>query len=128
MEQTVRSGGFSPLAFGRKVEQGKIMESRLPFPIHNRILSGLLIAVLVAGCGRKVEKAAEPLPVTVQAVRPVTKDSGNAYSGSIVADTQVEVAFKVDGYVRYILKVKGADGRLRLVQAGDSDPWFPDLI
>jgi RND family efflux transporter MFP subunit len=88
-------------------------------PAHRRILSGLLIAVSLAGCGHKVEKPAEPLPVTVQAIRPATKDSGNAYSGSIVADTQVEVAFKVNGYVQSILKVKGADGRPRLVQAGD---------
>jgi RND family efflux transporter MFP subunit len=120
------AGGFhvpesTMLESGSEKQPGRLfkMEGRLPFPIHNRILSGLLIAGLLAGCSHKVEKPAEPLPVTVQAVRSGTKDSGNAYSGSIVADTQVEVAFKVNGYVQSILKVKSAGGRARLVQAGD---------
>ncbi len=45
--------------------------------------------------------------------------TGGAYSANIIADTQVDVAFKVNGYVQSILQVKGADGKARNVQAGD---------
>jgi membrane fusion protein, multidrug efflux system len=78
-----------------------------------------LCALTLAACGPKNEKAASPLPVTVQTVHAGSGAAGNAYSGGVVADTQVDVAFKVNGYVQTILQVKGADGRLRNVQAGD---------
>jgi membrane fusion protein, multidrug efflux system len=78
-----------------------------------------LCALTLAACSPKNEKAASPLPVTVQTVHAGSGAAGNAYSGGVVADTQVDVAFKVNGYVQTILQVKGADGRLRNVQAGD---------
>jgi RND family efflux transporter MFP subunit len=55
----------------------------------------------------------------VQTVATADGARGGAYSANIVADTQVDVAFKVNGYVQSILQVKGADGKLRNVQAGD---------
>ena len=78
-----------------------------------------LCAVALAACGPKKEQAASPLPVTVQTVRAGSGAAGNSYSGGVAADTQVDVAFKVNGYVQMILQVKGADGQLRNVQAGD---------
>jgi RND family efflux transporter MFP subunit len=75
--------------------------------------------VTLTACGPKNEKAASPLPVTVQIVHAGSGAAGNLYSGAVVADTQVDVAFKVNGYVQSILQVKGADGRPRNVQAGD---------
>jgi RND family efflux transporter MFP subunit len=78
-----------------------------------------LCALTFAACGPKNEKAASPLPVTVQTVQASSGAAGNAYSGGVAADTQVDVAFKVNGYVQTILQVKGADGRLRNLQAGD---------
>ena len=78
-----------------------------------------LCALTLAACGPKNEKAASPLPVTVQTVHTGSGAAGNSYSGSVVADTQVDVAFKVNGYVETILQVKGADGQTRNVQAGD---------
>jgi RND family efflux transporter MFP subunit len=86
---------------------------------NQRIHLAILVAVLIAGCSHKAEKPEEPLPVTVQAVRASAQAPGNAYSASIIADTQVDVAFKVNGYVQSILQVKGAEGRMRNVQAGD---------
>jgi RND family efflux transporter MFP subunit len=51
-----------------------------------------------------------------------THDVGSAqrYSASISPYTQVALAFKVSGYVREILQMKGADGRMRDVQEGDT--------
>jgi RND family efflux transporter MFP subunit len=78
-----------------------------------------LCAVALAACGPKKEQAANPLPVTVQTVRAGSGAAGNSYAGDVTADTQVDVAFKVNGYVQTILQVKGAGGQLRNVQAGD---------
>src|SRR5271156_3186023 len=71
------------------------------------------------GCGHKETAAPDSIPVTVQTVAMATGASGGAYSANIVADTQVDVAFKVNDYVQSILQVKAADGKPRNVQAGD---------
>ncbi len=73
----------------------------------------------IVGCGHKAPAARDSIPVTVQTVGLASGDAGGAYSAHIIADTQVDVAFKVNGYVQSILQVKGADGKLRNVQAGD---------
>jgi RND family efflux transporter MFP subunit len=85
-------------------------------------LAFVLLVGLVAmfGCGHKEAAAPESIPVTVQTVAMASGAAGGAYSANIIADTQVDVAFKVNGYVQSILQVKGADGKLRNVQAGDA--------
>jgi RND family efflux transporter MFP subunit len=80
----------------------------------------LIAALAMFGCGHKEAAAPESIPVTVQTVAMASGASGGAYSANIVADTQVDVAFKVNGYVQSILQVKAADGKLRNVQAGDA--------
>ena len=86
-----------------------------------RLLVGvhLIACIAIAGCGHKEAAAPDSIPVTVQAVALASGGTGGAYSANIIADTQVDVAFKVNGYVQSILQVKGADGKLRNVQAGD---------
>jgi len=79
----------------------------------------LIAAVAMIGCGHKEPAAPESIPVTVQTVATANGAAGGAYSANIIADTQVDVAFKVNGYVQSILQVKAADGKLRNVQAGD---------
>lgn len=60
-----------------------------------------------------------PLPVTVQVVAGGGGEGGVRYSASIRPDVQVDVAFKVSGYVEDIAQMRGADGRMRNVQDGD---------
>jgi multidrug efflux system membrane fusion protein len=50
-------------------------------------------------------------------VNPASK--GVRYSASIEPMKQVELAFKVGGYIDGILQMRGVDGRMRDVQAGD---------
>ena len=57
--------------------------------------------------------------MTAQTVAVASGETAGAYSANIVADTQVDLAFKVNGYVQSILQVKGTDGTARNVQAGD---------
>ena len=75
----------------------------------------------VAGCkAHSAEKP--PTPVKVKAVEMISSTAGVRYSASISARTQVDLAFKVGGYVETIRQVRGFDGRLRDVQEGDLIP------
>ena len=83
------------------------------------IASVATASIAILGCGHKAPAAKDSLPVTVQAVALAKGAAGGGYSANIVADTQVDVAFKVNGYVQSILQVKGPDGKPRNLQAGD---------
>ena len=85
----------------------------------------LIGLVLVSnGCqGRETSTTAKtPIPVLVRPVQDPSDVRGARYSGTIEPATRVEVAFKVGGYVRELLQVKGQDGKLRKVQEGDFVP------
>jgi RND family efflux transporter MFP subunit len=78
------------------------------------------LGTLASGCSKP--QAAEPKaarPVKIQAVTPTLPEIGVRYSASIEAFDQVTLAFKASGYVDEVLRRSGADGRLRLAQAGD---------
>lgn len=80
----------------------------------------LVPAVLLLASCRK-EKALEPVIQTVRAsvVEQIQPDVPARYSASIEPFAQVSLAFKSGGIVEGILQVRGADGRIRDVQAGD---------
>jgi len=79
-----------------------------------------LVFALAAACVFKSKAAtAIPVPVRVIAADGAASDSGLRYSASIKPREQVELAFKVDGYVREIVSVKGPDGSVRELRAGD---------
>jgi len=82
------------------------------------IIAGTLVVLLTA-CGKsKVEKSA--IPVTVRVAEQHRADEGYRYSANVEPYSTVNVAFKVSGYVTAILQMKGADGRMRDVQDGDT--------
>jgi len=84
-----------------------------------RILLGVALACSAAGC-QSVQPYEKPLPlVDVHSISTYTPSEGLRYSAVIKPATQLELAFRVGGYVNHIHEVKGVDGRLRLVQAGD---------
>lgn len=78
----------------------------------------VVLLVGLTACHSKAVDA-PPLPVTVQVVSGGGGGGGVRYSASIRPDVQVDVAFKVSGYVEDIAQVRGADGRMRNVQDGD---------
>ncbi|PYS95534.1 MAG: efflux RND transporter periplasmic adaptor subunit [Acidobacteria bacterium] len=73
----------------------------------------------LAGCGQGGPIEKPPSPVRVQTVAPAPVGGGVRYSASIAPREQVNLAFKVSGYIREILQVPGVDGRPRDVQEGD---------
>src|SRR6185436_4340787 len=76
---------------------------------------------VLAGCkSHSAEKP--PTPVKVKAVETISSKAGARYSASISARTQVDLAFRVAGYVESIRQVPGFDGRLRDLQEGDLIP------
>jgi RND family efflux transporter MFP subunit len=77
-----------------------------------------VLLVTAGGCGRDTPPV-PPLPVTVHVVSGGAPGGGLRYSASVRPDVQVDVSFKVGGYVDEILQVRGADGRQRNVQDGD---------
>lgn len=82
------------------------------------VIAGALVVMLPACSKPRVEKSA--IPVTVRAAEPHKADEGYRYSANVEPYTMVNVAFKVSGYVAEILQVRGADGRMRDVQDGDT--------
>jgi multidrug efflux system membrane fusion protein len=60
-----------------------------------------------------------PTPVKMKEVEMLSAPEGLRYSASITARTQIELAFKVGGYVSDIHQVRGIDHMMRNVQEGD---------
>src|SRR5258707_12254279 len=58
------------------------------------------------------------VPVKVATVELHVPNSGARYSATIIPRTQGELAFKGDGYVETLKKVRGVDGELRDIQEG----------
>jgi hypothetical protein len=82
-------------------------------------LNGSIVLMpLLTGCqSKKVEKPA--VPVKVAAVELNSAGRGSRYSATIIPRTEVELAFKVGGYVDALQQVRGVEGRMRDVQEGD---------
>jgi len=80
-------------------------------------VAGGLTALM--GCGQDPAFEKPLTPVTVQTVEHATVPGGTRYSVSLSPVTQVDLAFKVGGYVKDIHQVGGPDGRSRIIQAGD---------
>jgi RND family efflux transporter MFP subunit len=64
-------------------------------------------------------EAKPPRPVRAQGLAPVAPEAAVRYSATIEAAEQVPLAFKSSGYVDWILRRPGADGRPRTAQPGD---------
>ena len=79
-----------------------------------------LLGLLLVACQSRPKQLEKPaIPVKVVEVELYTADSGARYSATIIPRTQVELAFKVDGYVDALQKVRGVDGQMRDLQEGD---------
>jgi multidrug efflux system membrane fusion protein len=76
-------------------------------------------ALFLASCGK--QKQIEPViqVVRVGVVQEIQPGPEERYSVSIEPFEKVDLAFKSGGIVEGILQVRGADGRIRNIQAGD---------
>lgn len=87
--------------------------------MKKRACGVVLLILLVESCSEK--KALEPGIQTVQAgtVQEIQPDEPEKYSAVVLPNSQVDLAFKSAGLIATIHQIKGADGRLRDVEAGD---------
>jgi RND family efflux transporter MFP subunit len=91
------------------------MHASLPFPALVTVLT-----ITGSGCSHHEElHESAPTPVRVHVVGLAAAGSGVRYSATINPYEQVELGFKVSGYIREIVQVRGADGRMRAVEQGD---------
>jgi len=79
----------------------------------------LAAAALFLSCSK--QKQVEPVVQAVRAgvVEEIRSGPEERYSVSIEPYQKVDLAFKSGGIIQGILQVRGADGRMRNVQAGD---------
>jgi len=80
----------------------------------------LFCALTALGCHRSNSDSNSQLTVVrVQTVAESNTINDISYSVSIVPYTQVNMSFKVSGYIEKILQIQGSDGRMRDVQQND---------
>ena len=82
------------------------------------IVACLLLSVVLTGCGKTETKVKAAKPVRVKSVEAHSTVSNVHYSASIRPSSQVEVAFKVGGYIDAIARSKDGN-QSRHIQAGD---------
>jgi multidrug efflux system membrane fusion protein len=80
----------------------------------------LLLSVAPAlACQRSADPVAPATTVRVQVLGHTQDDQRSRYSATVEPATRVDLAFKLGGYVDRVARVKGSDGKRRLVQEGD---------
>lgn len=83
------------------------------------LIAWLALAAVLPTCDAEEPGPPAPTPVRVEAVTTQTHQEALRYSANIEPNKSVDLAFKVDGYVKEILQVAGAEGQTRDIQAGD---------
>ena len=83
------------------------------------VLLNVVCGLVLSGCAKEAAKPKVAKPVKVKAVESHSAPNNVRYSASIRPAAQVEVAFKVSGYVDDIAREKDPAGQWRYIQAGD---------
>jgi RND family efflux transporter MFP subunit len=84
------------------------------------IITAIVVLTVLTGCSQHAAKAKVVKPVKVKAVELQSSAQHVRYSASIRPSSQVDVAFKVSGYIDSIAGQKDAAGQWRHIQAGDT--------
>ena len=80
-------------------------------------------ALLAAACATRqvaIEGGGTPKAIRMVAVQLASDPAPTKYSAIIAPNAQVDLAFRVPGYVVQLHETKGADGRVRPLEPGDS--------
>ena len=84
-----------------------------------KVAALMWLVSLLLGCSTAHTEEKQPKPVKVRAVETHSTSSSVRYSASIRPAAQVDVAFKVSGYIEAIAQQKDPAGQWRHLQAGD---------
>lgn len=88
--------------------------------MKNRKFIIVAIVLFSFGCQKAATKEQSAKPVKVKAAEIYKAHKGTRYSATIRPQTQIEVGFKVGGYVETIASATDSSGRRRALQAGDT--------
>ena len=83
------------------------------------VVGAVVLSIALLGACKSKQTQKPAVPVKVAAVELNTASSEARYSATIIPRTEVELAFKVGGYVDALRKVRGVDGKMRDIQEGD---------
>jgi RND family efflux transporter MFP subunit len=83
------------------------------------VVGAVVLSIALLGACKSKQTQKPAVPVKVAAVELNTASSDAKYSATIIPRTQVDLAFKVGGYVDALRKVRGVDGKMRDIQEGD---------
>lgn len=86
---------------------------------HAALLGGALFAMVLSACREAAPPAPVVTPVRVQAAEMAHGSGALRYAASLQPVTQLNVAFKVGGYIESIRQVRGLGGSSRIIQEGD---------
>jgi len=76
-------------------------------------------AILFAGCSKEHVAVERPTPVEVQSVQPFNGNDIKRFSAVVQPYEQVDLSFRVGGYVDSIAQTAGVERKLRSIQDGD---------
>ena len=83
------------------------------------VAGAVVLSIALMGACKSKQTQKPAVPVKVAAVELNATSTEARYSATIIPRTQVELAFKVGGYVDALRKVRGVDGKTRDIQEGD---------
>jgi multidrug efflux system membrane fusion protein len=87
--------------------------------IRTAVLTLPAAVLFLAGCTKQGVPEPAVQTVTAGVAQQIQPDVPERYSASIEPFAQVDLAFKSGGIIEQIYQVRGADGRMRNVEAGD---------
>src|SRR4029453_12071094 len=93
----------------------------MKMPGLQTVLPLVVAAMQTCGCVGRADSDADartPKAVRLVAVEASTGQESTTYSAIIAPNAQVDLAFRVSGYVVDIRQTKGADGRTRALEPG----------
>ena len=83
------------------------------------VVGAVVLSIALLGACKSKQTQKPAVPVKVAKVELNATSTEARYSATIIPRTQVELAFKVNGYVDALRKIRGVDGKMRDIQEGD---------
>lgn len=83
-------------------------------------ISIIIILLLTSACNREQEaQKKQAIPVRIQAIQVHDGNKGVRYSASVTPVTQVNLAFKANGYIDSIYQTRSPEGQMRDITRGE---------
>jgi len=86
--------------------------------VHVAIIA-VFTTTLIAGCSKEKVAGERPTPVEVQTVQGFTGNDVKRFSAVVQPYEQVDLSFRVGGYVDSIAQTAGVERKMRSIQDGD---------